>query len=404
MSVLATKCVVRVIESDAEAIEAAERLATALSPGSSQRDLDGFASEADLALLAESGLLGINVPREHNGAQVSYVTIGEVFRILAAADPAVAQIPQNHFHFVTAIERDGDETQKAYFFREVLDGARFGNALQERGPGFRVTGTMQTRLTSDGYSFRLNGSKVYATGAVTAQWIPVFALDDFERLVLAYVDRSAAGVEIDDSEWFAFGQRATRSGSATFSNVVVPRQHVIEHWRTIEQRTHYPAFAQQMHAAIDVGIAEAALADSVDFVRERSRPWVESGVQAASLDPHIIYRFGELKTKLTAAEQLLLHAGAALDRAEADPENLELVTEASLAVATAKAFAGDTALEISNELFALAGTSSTDSRLNLSRHWRNARTHTLHDPNRWKFHHIGNHLLNEVRPPLSGVI
>jgi SfnB family sulfur acquisition oxidoreductase len=404
MSVIATNRGARVIASDAEAIEAAEELAALLAPGASQRDIDGFASEADLALLARSGLLAINVPREFGGAEVSYETIGEVFRILAAADPAVAQIPQNHFHFVTAIARDGDDAQKGFFFQEVLDGARFGNALQERGPGFRVTGTMQTRLTSDGYSFRLNGSKVYATGAVTAQWIPVFALDDFERLVLAYVDRNAAGVVVDDSEWFAFGQRATRSGAATFDNVVVTRQHVIEHWRTIEQRTHYPAFAQQMHAAIDVGIAEGALADAVEFVRERSRPWVESGVESASLDPHIIYRFGELKVRITAAQQLLRHAGEALDRAEAEPQNIELVTEASLAVATSKAFAGDTAVEISNELFALAGTSATDSRLNLSRHWRNARTHTLHDPNRWKFHHIGNHLLNETHPPLSGVI
>ncbi|WP_278387702.1 hypothetical protein, partial [Pseudomonas oryzihabitans] len=28
-----------------------------------------------------------------------------------------------------------------------------------------------------------------------------------------------------------------------------------------------------------------------------------------------------------------------------------------------------------------------------------ARTHTLHDPVRWKYHLIGNHLLNGVEPP-----
>ncbi|HYP72267.1 MAG TPA: SfnB family sulfur acquisition oxidoreductase, partial [Variovorax sp.] len=35
---------------------------------------------------------------------------------------------------------------------------------------------------------------------------------------------------------------------------------------------------------------------------------------------------------------------------------------------------------------------------NLDRHWRNARTHTLHDPVRWKTHLIGNYLLNGVLP------
>jgi alkylation response protein AidB-like acyl-CoA dehydrogenase len=36
---------------------------------------------------------------------------------------------------------------------------------------------------------------------------------------------------------------------------------------------------------------------------------------------------------------------------------------------------------------------------NLDRHWRNARVHTLHDPVRWKFFHVGNYYLNQVNPP-----
>jgi hypothetical protein len=46
-----------------------------------------------------------------------------------------------------------------------------------------------------------------------------------------------------------------------------------------------------------------------------------------------------------------------------------------------------------------AGARSTLEIHNLDRHWRNARTHTLHDPVRWKFHAIGNYHLNWVRPP-----
>jgi len=34
----------------------------------------------------------------------------------------------------------------------------------------------------------------------------------------------------------------------------------------------------------------------------------------------------------------------------------------------------------------------------LDRHWRNARTHTLHDPVRWKYHAIGNYYLNHILP------
>jgi alkylation response protein AidB-like acyl-CoA dehydrogenase len=52
-----------------------------------------------------------------------------------------------------------------------------------------------------------------------------------------------------------------------------------------------------------------------------------------------------------------------------------------------------------NKLFELAGTQSTLGKYNLDRHWRNARTHTLHDPVRWKYYAIGNYYLNNVNPP-----
>ena len=47
-----------------------------------------------------------------------------------------------------------------------------------------------TGLTGE---YLLNGTKYYCTGAVTAHWIPVAALDDQERQVVAYVPRDAAG-------------------------------------------------------------------------------------------------------------------------------------------------------------------------------------------------------------------
>ena len=36
--------------------------------------------------------------------------------------------------------------------------------------------------------------------------------------------------------------------------------------------------------------------------------------------------------------------------------------------------------------------------LSTDRHWRNARVHTLHDPVRWKYHLLGNYLLNGALP------
>ncbi len=56
------------------------------------------------------------------------------------------------------------------------------------------------------------------------------------------------------------------------------------------------------------------------------------------------------------------------------------------------------ALEAASRLFELGGTRATGESLNLDRHWRNARVHTLHDPVRWKYQLLGNWVLNGIRP------
>jgi alkylation response protein AidB-like acyl-CoA dehydrogenase len=61
-------------------------------------------------------------------------------------------------------------------------------------------------------------------------------------------------------------------------------------------------------------------------------------------------------------------------------------------------------VEAGSALFEVAGTRAALDSLNLHRHWRDARTHTLHDPVRWKVQHIGRHTLNGTRPPRHGLL
>lgn len=59
---------------------------------------------------------------------------------------------------------------------------------------------------------------------------------------------------------------------------------------------------------------------------------------------------------------------------------------------------------MASELFAMGGASATDRRWDLDRHWRNARTHSVHDPVDCKNHHVGAYLLSGTRPPNHGQI
>jgi alkylation response protein AidB-like acyl-CoA dehydrogenase len=204
------------------------------------------------------------------------------------------------------------------------------------------------------------------------------------------------------------GQRATVSGTATFDRVPVDPELVVPYERAFSVPQQLGARAQLVHAAIQTGIAGGALRDAGEFVRTRARPFFEAAragwAERAADDPHVLARYGRLATRVRAAEALLRSAADTLDEVTLHPRGAADAARGSVAVAEAKAFASEVAVEVASDLFALSGASAADQRYDLSRHWRNARTHASHDPADWKYHHVGNYLLNEIPPPNHGQV
>ncbi|MFF4833816.1 SfnB family sulfur acquisition oxidoreductase [Streptomyces sp. NPDC001315] len=391
----------RVITDDAEAVAVAAALADEFRAGASERDTERRLPRTELDRLSASGLLAVTVPAEHGGADVGAETLAEVFRLLGSADGSLAQIPQSHFAYVNVIRRQGTAEQQKFFFAELLAGRRFGNAQSEAGT--KHVQDIRTRLTpqADG-SYVLSGVKHYSTGALFADWIPVLARAEDDNLHVAFVPRDAAGLTVVD-DWDGMGQRTTASGTVHLDDVPVPADRVLPHHLTFEGPQLHGALAQLLHAAIDAGIAVGALAQAAEFVRTKSRPWFESGVETAAEDPLLIQRFGELALQVRASEALLREAARAVDAARADLTD-DTAAEASIAVAAAKVQAANTAVDVAGALFEVSGTRSALDSLNLHRHWRDARTHTLHDPTRWKIQHIGRYVLNGTKPPRHGLL
>ncbi|MCX5337079.1 SfnB family sulfur acquisition oxidoreductase [Streptomyces sp. NBC_00140] len=390
-----------VIADDAEALAVAAALAEEFRAGASARDTERRLPRAELDRLSASGLLAVTVPAEHGGADVGPQTLAEIFRLLASADASLAQIPQSHFAYVNVIRRQGTEEQRKFFFAELLSGRRLGNAQSEAGT--RHVQDIRTRLATrpDG-SYVLDGVKHYSTGALFADWIPVLARAEDDKLHVAYVPRDAPGVTVID-DWDGLGQRTTASGTVRLEGVEVPADRVLPHHLTFEGPQLHGAVAQLLHAAIDAGIAGGALAEAAEFVRTKSRPWFESGLETAAEDPLLIQRFGELALQVRAAEALLREAARAVEAARADLTD-DSAAEASIAVAAAKVQAANAAVDVASALIEVSGTRSVLNSLNLHRHWRDARTHTLHDPTRWKIQHIGRYVLNGTRPPRHGLL
>jgi SfnB family sulfur acquisition oxidoreductase len=391
------------LTTEAEAVAVAAAFADSVADTVIERDRTGALPRAEMERFDASGLIGITVPAEYGGPGLAPTALAEVIRTVAAVDPAIGQTPQAHYLFVDIILMLGSDALKRRMMGEVLAGARISNALAERGT--KHAQDLQTRLSRDGDgdgTLRLSGTKYYCTGALTARWIGVTALDDDEQLVAAIVGRDDEGVTLTE-DWNTMGQRATVSGTTVFDGVSVDPELVLPYGTAFTGPQALGSRAQLVHAAIEVGIAGGALRDARTFLRDKARPFFEAVrggfAEKASDDPYTLLRYGRLATEVRAAEAMLAWAARELTEIGLIPQDAEAAARGSLAVGQAKAFGSETAVNVASELFALSGASAADAKYDLDRHWRNARTHSIHDPADWKYHHVANYEVNGTLPP-----
>lgn len=392
-----------VLNSAGEVLAAARRIADELRPGASATDRAGTVPPAVLDAVREAGLFTINVPAAEGGGGHSNKTVIEVLRTLATGDPSVALLVFVHYTIIYALTEHGSAELRGRIFGDVLRGARIGNAAAERGTP--RAGILRSRITvGDDGVWRLTGRKYYSTGAKGADWVAVAATSPDEKSVLVLIPGGSPGLTALD-DWESVGMRATESGTLVLDGVEVDPANIVEFWRNFAAPALWPARDGLLHNAVDVGAARTALADAVAYVRDTARvpaPAGAAGIERAADDPHLIHRFGELTARLHAIELLLARGGEAIDiAAAASPLTERDVALAFTAADAAKALGGEIAAQIANEVIALGGTRAADDSLNLHRHWRNIRTHTVHDPARWRYRRLGDYVLNGPGIPES---
>ncbi len=388
-----------IIQSNAEALEIAQHLAEQFKTHAVQRDAERILPFDEIEAYSQSGLWAITVPAEFGGADVSSYTVAQIIALMSGVDGSIGQIPQNHFYALEVLRNTGTHEQKKKLYAEVLQGARFGNALAE----FKTKNSAQkqTAIKQTEHGFEVNGEKFYCTGSLFAQRIPTLVKDENAREFLAFIPRDSQGLELVD-DWSGFGQRTTGSGTAKFNQVAVLAEDIIPFDSAFIEPTLVGPFAQIMHAAIETGIARAAFQETLVRVRQ-ARPWIDSGVETAVEDPLTCYELGRIIVDVRASEGLLKQAARSIDAARPHP-TAENIAKASLDVAKVRAHSTETALKASSKLIELAGSRGSQREDGLDRFWRNARVHTLHDASRWKYYFIANYVLNGILPPRRGTL
>ncbi|WP_175908499.1 acyl-CoA dehydrogenase family protein [Burkholderia sp. BCC1640] len=388
-------------DSDARAIDAdaLARAIDALRATAAARDRAGGHAADEKQRLADAGLLTLAVPREFGGQEAEWPAIYDTIRRIARVDSALAHLVGFQVLQVVSVDVWGSAAQRERYLRgTVAHRWWWGNAVNP----------LDTRLvataTPDG-GYRLDGVKGFCSGTRGSQRMTVSAHDpETGRAVFGVVPTDRDGITVNE-DWDPVGQRQTDSGSVRFDGVTLAPDDVLHRSETppTPRATLRTLVSQLVLTNLFVGLAEGALAEAREYVLAHGRPWINSGVAQASDDPYTLQRFGDMRVQAVAAASLADRAAVALQRAWTRRGALtaDERAEVALAVSDAKIVAQRAALDNGEALFDACGARATAASLGLDRFWRNARTHTLHDPLDYRLRDVGRFALTGELPQAS---
>ncbi|MEB3371420.1 acyl-CoA dehydrogenase family protein [Saccharopolyspora sp. S2-29] len=377
-------------------------VARVLAADAVERDRAGAPPTAEVRLLKESGLVTLLGPAEHGGAEQHWTTACRVVREVAAGDGSIGQLLGHHYVWAWAMRLVGTpeqiaEVDELYTRNEHF----FGGVVNPRDNDLIVS--------DEGEALVYRGKKFFSTGAKVSDLLVLEGtLEPGGRSVFAVVPSRQDGITFGD-DWDNLGQRLTASGSVEITDVRVPWSaaagYVDKRYRSSAFSTlHVPAL-HLVFANFYLGIAQAALRAGVAYTRRHTRAWPYGGEgkNSGAEEFYVLEGYGDLQSKLWAAETLTDAAGANLAQLlHADRESVtrENRGRAAVLVSAAKQRAIDAGLETANRVFELTGARATANSVGMDLHWRNLRTHSLHDPVAYKRVEVGRYaLLGDLPTP-----
>jgi alkylation response protein AidB-like acyl-CoA dehydrogenase len=370
--------------------------------GAAERDEKRQFPYEQCAEFRASGLLGLMVPREYGGYGGTFLDLMKVVNLISAGDSNIGQMYQLHTGGIRLLQEFASPEVQAKWLPRFAGGELWiTNAYSEVGTP--SVNHFNTTVRRDGDGWRLNGKKFYCTGSLAGDitFGPCQVAESDEVRVF-FTPTDAEGVTIHD-DWSGFGQRTTASGTTEFDEVWIPDELCLASPESdgggggAVTSLNY----QAVHTGVFVGIARNALDDAVEFVRERARVWYESTAEKASEDPYVLLHVGEMKAAVDAAELLSLRAAELCDVAADNPTDGRARGEASVVTGEARKAAAEAAMFAGSTLFQVGGAGSALQKYGFDRHWRNARTLSLHNPLDFKAAHAGDLLLNDRLPAVD---
>jgi butyryl-CoA dehydrogenase len=289
------------------------------------------------------GFLGMTLPRQWGGADGDTVSYALALEAIARHSATVAVILTVCNSLVAeVIHRFGSDAQKERWLRPLTAGTSIGAfALSEEQAGSDAL-NQQSRVTMDGFDYRLDGRKVWVANGEVADVILVFAAS---QPGLAGTTLSAYLVPADTpgitrgARYDSLGVRGLGCVDLEFKDVEVDSSQLLgapaDGWRIARWALEGGRIAI---AAQALGVGQAALDEALGYAKAR-----EAFGQPIASFQAIQWMLADMATELDAARMLTLKAACAKDTQER--ATLE-ASMAKLAASEAAHRAADRAMQI----------------------------------------------------------
>jgi alkylation response protein AidB-like acyl-CoA dehydrogenase len=340
-----------------------------LAPTIMERDHKGIYDENLTKELLDMGMGGIYFPEQYGGAEADVLSYILVVEELAKFDAGVSITLSGTVSLcANPIWQFGTDAQKEKYLTPLCEGTKLGAfGLTEPNAGTDASG-QQTVAVKEGDHYVLNGSKIFITNAGAADIYVVFAMTDKSKgnhgITAFIIEKGMEG--------FTFGKKEDKLGIHTsqteeliFQDVKVPAENLLgEEGKGFKIAMMTLDGGRIGVAAQALGIAEAALADAVEYSKQR----VQFGRPLCKFQS-ISFKLADMKMQIEAARNLVYKAAT---RKQAG-------IPFSLDAAIAKRVASDVAMRVSTEAVQIFGGYGYSEEYPVARHMRDAKITQIYE-------------------------
>jgi alkylation response protein AidB-like acyl-CoA dehydrogenase len=313
--------------------------------------------------MKDLGLFGATIDTQYGGLGLSATTYAMVVARIARAWMAPVGIFNSHLIMAACVQRHGTEEQKQRFLPRFATGElRGGLGLTEPNAGTDLQ-SIRTVARRDGDHYVLNGTKTWITNGVYGTCFALLTKTDPEAQPR---HKGMTMFVVEKGEGFTVGRKIKKLGyRAIDSAELVFENHRVEADRLVggvEGRGFHHAVGGLELGRINVaarglGLAQAALADSLRYAQER-----QTFGKPIAQHQAIQMKLADMATRCEAARLLIEQAARKYDTGE----------RCDLEASMAKLFASEAGVENSLEAMRIFGGYSYSVDFDVERYYRDA--------------------------------